>query len=147
MVTGDGHARHHCFSFALGGDIVRRERVANDAIVDLGVNHPIVECDAGAAMAATRDRFTEPFDDVGAPAAILVLQRDDKPARWNGAVVVIDATPRVDVERSVRRERHLAGVADIIGENCSAETFRESDAGRVALATDGGGLAWRRCRP
>ena len=101
MVAGSGQPRHDCFPFALGCDVVGRERVAHDTVIDLGVNHPIVECDAGATMAAARDRFTEPLDDVGVSAAALVFQGDDKTTRWNGAVVVVDAAPRIDVERSV----------------------------------------------
>src|ERR1700681_2342103 len=121
MVAGSGQAGDDRLASALWGDFVRGNRIAHDAVVDLGVDHAVVEDEAGAAVSAARDRFAEPFDDVGAPAAMRVLQRDDKATRWNGAVIVVDAAPGVDVERSVRGDRHLAGVADIVGEDRGAE--------------------------
>src|SRR5882757_262905 len=142
MVADNGQVRHHRLPFALGCDLVGRDRVAHDAVVGLGVDHAVMEYEAGATVAAARDRFTEPFDDVGVPVAMRVLQRDNKATRWNGAVVEIGAAPRVDVERSVRRDCHLAGVADVVRENCGAEAVGQSDAGRLALATRGCGLGW-----
>jgi len=94
-------------------------------------------------MAAACNRFAEPFNDVGVAVAMRVFQRDDEAARWNGAVIVVDAAPRVDIERSIRRERHLAGMANIVGEDRGAEAVGKSNTGRVAVAV--GGLD-RRCR-
>src|ERR1700737_4297089 len=73
MVARNGQTRDDRLPFALGCDLALGERIAHDAIVDLGVDHTVVECEPGAAVAAARDRFTEPFDDVGAPVAMGVL--------------------------------------------------------------------------
>src|SRR5258706_904114 len=52
MVARSGQARDHRLPFALGCDLVPGERIAHDAVVDLGVDHAVVEYEAGAAVPA-----------------------------------------------------------------------------------------------
>ena len=87
MVAGDGQARDHCFAFALGGDLVGRERIAHDAVVDLGIDHPVVERDAGAAVAAACDGFAEPFDDVGVTVPFVSFSATIKPPAGTGPLL------------------------------------------------------------
>src|ERR1700716_3850855 len=98
MVARDGQARHDRLASALRRDFARGERVAHDAIIGLGVDHAVIEYEAGAAgpaVPAACNGFTEPLDDVGVPIAMRVLQRDGKASGRNWTVVVIDAAPGV----------------------------------------------------
>src|SRR5258706_16395733 len=74
MIAGNGQPRDDRLASAFGCDLGPGDGVAQDAVVDLGVDHTFVECDAGAAVPAARDRFTEPLDDVRVPVATCVLQ-------------------------------------------------------------------------
>ena len=102
-----------------------------------GVNGALVERDAGAAGRALRHAVAETLDHVGLAVALDILQRDQKAAGRRRVVMKIAAAPGVDIEHAVRRDRHVADMAEIVGEHRGAEAGRKRDAAIVAGASIG----------
>ena len=134
MIAGERQAGDDGFRLALGYDLIVSQRVADDAIVDLGEETALVEADAGAAMAAGRDGLAEAGDHVGMSVALGVPERDQKTARRRFIVLIIDAAPGVDVDGAVRRDGEMAGMAEIVGEDRRAEAGGQGNAATIARA-------------
>ena len=74
---------------------------------------------------------------VGGAVVVVVLQRDEEAAGMDRVGLVVPAAPRVEVERPVGGDDHLARVADMVGEDGGAEALRQGDPGIVAGALAG----------
>ena len=98
-----------------------------------------MNADSGATIVAVGMGRPEARLLVRPAVGIVVLQRDEKAARMHLLVLVVGAAPCVDIERSVRPHDHLAGVADIVGEDGGAEALRQGEAAVVAGALAGFG--------
>jgi hypothetical protein len=70
--------------------------------------------------------------------ALAVFQGNQHSARRRCVVAAIGAAPGIDIDRAVRSDRHVAGVAQLVGEDRGAKTRRQRDAAGIARA---GGLA------
>jgi hypothetical protein len=115
-------------------DAIRRQRVADDLVVLLGIKAAIVDADAGAAGRSLRHTVAEALDHVGAAFAVIVFERDEEAAGRRPVILIVAAAPGVDVKHAVRIERHLPGVAEIVGEHGGAEIGRQRNAAIVADA-------------
>ena len=140
MVAAQRQAGDDRGRLTLRRDLTVDERIAHDAIIDLGVEPVLVDGDAGAAMAAGRRRFAEALHDIGVPVVMRVLECDQEAAGRRRVVLVVPAAPGVDVEHTVGRDDHLPRVAELVGEHGGAEPGRQGDAGIIVA----GGTTGRR---
>ena len=132
VIAGDRYAAHNRLGFTRWRHLAVLQFVANDLVVDLRVEPILVEPDTGAAMRAIGEGRTEADVDVSLARAFRILERDQKTALVRGVVVVIDAAPGVDIDSAVRRHRKLAGVTDLVGKDCRAESAGKAQSG-IAL--------------
>ncbi len=118
---------------------IGRQHVADDLVVLLGIDGAVIVGDAGAAGRAFRHAGSEPLDHIGMADA---LEGHQKPARRRLVEVIETAAPGVDIEHAVRRDRHVADVADIVGEYGGAKSRRQREAAVIA----GAAIGWRTLR-
>src|SRR5436305_15313859 len=101
MIAGQWQPRHDGLRRPGRVDPARRELVADDAIVRLGMEVAVVDGEAGSSRVALRLGWTEPDDVVGPAVPLGVLQGNQKRAGWGRVVVVIAPAPGVDVDDPV----------------------------------------------
>ena len=116
-----GHDRHRG---PIRHDRAGRKRIAQDLVIDLGVQRPVVEADAGTARAAAFHGLTEALVNVGSARPGGVLQRHEEAARMGRIVAVVAAGPRIDIDDPIRGDNHVASMADAVGEDGRAEAGR-----------------------
>src|SRR6476659_4326763 len=89
-VDGEGMHRMIAGQWHAGQDGRRRARrrsfaalylIADDAVIDLGVEGTVVQRDPGATMTAARHRFSESLNDVGMSVALRILEGNQETAR------------------------------------------------------------------
>jgi hypothetical protein len=80
MVTGQRQAGDNGGRRCGRRDLADGELVADDAVVDLGIQTVVVERNAGAAVAAGRWSLAEALNDVGVAVSMRVLERDQEAA-------------------------------------------------------------------
>src|SRR5580700_192968 len=97
--------------------IVKRD----DAIVDLRINRIFVQRDSVATCPAALRGFLESLNHIRSSQTGCVLQRDKEAAIVRRLVAVIVARPSVHVDHAIRRNNHVACVANAIGEYRAAE--------------------------
>ena len=148
MIAGNRHAAQDGLGLARGRHLALLQLVANDLVVDLGVKPILVEPDARAAMRAFREGRAKSFVHIGIARCLGVLERDEKATLMWRVVVVIDATPGVDIDGAVGRHRKLPCVPDLVGKDGRAETVRQAQS-RIALRTFAlrSRPGWRREKP
>ena len=110
----------------VGASLAVLQLVANDLVVDLGVEPILVEPDARAAVGALRDGRAKADVHVGLACAFRVLERDQESARRRRVVAVIDAAPGVDVNGAVGRHGELTCVTNLVGKDRRAESVRQT---------------------
>ena len=89
--------------------------------------------DAGAAPGpAVPVRRAEALDRFGMAVTVGVPKCHDVAAGCVGPLVVI-AAPRVHVDVAVRRDRDVAGVAELVGKDRGAEAGRQRDPAVVGV--------------
>ena len=132
VIAGDRHAAQNRLGLARRRNLAVLQFVANDLVVDLGVEPILVEPDAGAAVRALREGRTEADIDVSLARAFRIFESDQEAALVRRVVAVIDAAPGVDIDGAVGRHRKLAGVTDLVGKDCRAESTRKAQSG-IAL--------------
>ena len=110
---------------------VRRQRVSDDAIALLGVEHPVVQRDAGATGSTRRRRLAKARSLVGASVVIRVAQRHEKATRGR-LCRVVSAAPCIHVDVAIVGDDDVAGVAEAVGEDGCAEARRKGKAAVVA---------------
>ncbi len=128
MVAGERQAGNDRLRRPLRHRGARRQGVADDAVILLGVDRALEELDPGAAGRTLRDAVAETLDVVGMAGAVRIAQRDEEPAAGRRIVAVIAPAPGIDVDGPVRCHDEVAGMADIVGEDGGAEAGRERDA-------------------
>jgi hypothetical protein len=114
-----------------------RQPEADDAVIHLGIERAVIECDAGSSGRALRRSFAEAADDIGLAVAIGVFQGDQEPARRRLVVTVIEAAPRVDINDAIAGRRHVPGVTQVLGKDGGAESWRQGNARILLLAVGG----------
>ncbi len=134
VIAGERQAGHYDLRLFARHDAVRRQGVADDLVVLLGIEAVFVDADTGAAGRSLRHAVAETLDPIGVAVALGVFERHQEAAGRRLVVMIIAAAPGVDVERAVGTEHHLAGVAEIVGENGCAEAGRQGDAASVGGA-------------
>src|SRR5580658_2606630 len=134
MIASEGQSRDDGGRSIARQERIRRQRVADDAIVAFCVERAVVQADARAAMAAARDGFTKPLVDGGLARARRVLQRDQEPARVGRVVAIVFTGPGVYINHSARRDRHVPRVTDAVGEDRRAKTRRQLQAAVIVRA-------------
>ena len=123
-------------------DPARRQLVAHDAIVGLGVKVAFVDGDSGSSCVALRLGWTKADDLIGPAIAFGILQRYQKSARWRRVVVEIATAPGIGVDDPVRSYREMPGMAQLVREDSCAKTWRQCDAAIIR----GAGVRCRRRR-
>jgi len=123
VIAGDRHAAQDRLGLAGGRRLAVLQRVADDLVVELGVQPILVQPDAGAAMRALGEGRAEAHIDVGMTCALGVLERDQKSAVMRLVFAEIDAAPGVHVDRAIGRHGKLAGMTDLVGEDGGAESL------------------------
>ena len=134
VIAGERQAGQYDLRLPVRHDAVRRQGVTDDLVVLLGIETVFVDADAGAAGRPLRHPVAETLDPIGMAVALGVFERHQEAAGRRLVVMIIAATPSVDIERAVGTEHHLAGVAEIVGENGCAEAGRQRDAASVGSA-------------
>jgi hypothetical protein len=86
MVAGQGQSRYHGLWCCGRLDPARRQLIAHDAIVGLGVEIAIVDRDTGTPRVAFSLGWAKADDFVGAAVAGRVLQSNQKAAGGGGAL-------------------------------------------------------------
>ena len=135
MIAGERQARKDDLRRSLRHVGIRRHGIADDLVVLFGIERAVVEADARSARGALRDAIAETLDHIGAAVALAVLERDQKAAGRRRVVMIVAAAPGVDIEHAVRRDDHVADMADIVGEDRRAEARGKREAGIVAGTT------------
>ena len=113
-------------------DRVFRQGEAHDLVVLFGIKRAVVIIDAGSTGGALRGAVAEALDDVCVARPLAVLQREEEATCRRLVVIVIHAAPGVDVEHAVRRDDHLARVAELVGKYRRAPSGREFQAAVIA---------------
>src|SRR5215831_112909 len=80
MVAVKGHSAQDRLGLARGLRLTILELVADDLVVNLGIEPILVEPDTGAAVSALREGWTEAHVNVGLAASFRVLECDQKSA-------------------------------------------------------------------
>ena len=142
VVAGERQPGYHRLRGRRRGDAARRQGVSHDAVVGLGIDVVLVDRDAGSARVAIRLGWAEADHVVRLTVALGALKCDQEAARRGRVVVVVPATPGVDIDHAIRRHREVPGMTELVGENGGAEPRRERDAAIVVRA--GRGLRMRR---
>ena len=119
---------------------VRRQGIAEDFVVLLGVDGALVEGYARTTGSALPLAVTETLDHVGTPVPLAILERHEEAAVGWSVVSVIAAAPRIDVEDAIGRNDHVADVSEIVGEDRRAKPGWERYAAVIGRA------AWLRLR-
>jgi hypothetical protein len=99
----------------------RRERVAHDLVVELGINGVLVKGDSRAAGGAFGGPLTETHDDVGMPCTLRIFERQKEAARRRRVVVVVTAAPTIGIHRPVGSDGQMPDMPQIVGEHRRAE--------------------------
>jgi hypothetical protein len=84
VVATERQARDNSHWRIIGDEPVGRQLIADDAVIDLGVERAFVQSDAGASAEAVLRRSTEAFDDVSLAGAGLVMKGDKESALVDG---------------------------------------------------------------
>ena len=137
MVAGERQPRHDDLGRAGRRDRARRQGVADDAVVGFREQRAVINCDSRPAGIAALDSRAEANHLVGTAAAGRVLQRQQEAPVGRLSVLgvgVIAAATGVDVDHAVRRNDHVPGVADIVGEHGGAEPGRQRNPAIVTRA-------------
>ncbi len=140
MVAAQRHAGDDHVGLAGEGDAIGRDLQRFDAVIDLVIDLAVIDPDAGAAGRAFLLAFAEALGDVRAAVIILVLQRHHEAAGRRLVVIVVNAAPGVDIHGAVGGHRHVAGMADLVGEEGGGEAGRQGDAGAGILQRGGAQL-------
>src|SRR5262249_2249247 len=83
VIARDRHPGDDGFSLPFRGSLTWHEFITHDLFFDPGKDIAVIDPEAGPAVAAARNGFTESLDRVGATIAIAVFQGDQKAARGN----------------------------------------------------------------
>ena len=121
MVAGQRQSRNDGFARTTRHDRAGGQRVARDAVIDLRVDRAFVHADACPARAAALHGFAKALGHIGFSRTVFILQGDEETSRVRSVVAVVPARPGIDVDHSARRHNHVAGVADIVGEDGCTE--------------------------
>jgi hypothetical protein len=81
MIAGQRQAGEYHLRSLLRRDAIRRQRIADDLVILLGIEAALVDVNAGAARGPLRDPIAETLDDIGTAGSIAVLERCKKAAR------------------------------------------------------------------
>jgi hypothetical protein len=68
------------------------------------------------------DGFAKALNHIGLSRSALVLQRYEETAWMRCVITVVPARPGIDVNNSIRRNYHVAGVTDVVSEDRRAKT-------------------------
>jgi hypothetical protein len=146
LIDGEGMHRMIASERQAGDDDLRifrrhysvgRQRIADDLVVLLGVEAAFVDANAGAAGRALRLTSPEALDPIGVTAVSRMLERDQKSTGRDFVVVIIGAAPGIHIKNAVGPERHLPGMAEIVGEHRCAKAGRQRDAAVIRGAAIG----------
>src|SRR5262249_43301098 len=81
VVAGERKAGDDHLGLLTRNDFAILQRIADDAIVDLGVERALIERDSGSAVSAFGKRLAEPLHHVGVSSTLRILQSDKKSTR------------------------------------------------------------------
>jgi hypothetical protein len=117
VVTGQRHAGQYRLRFGGWRDLARRANIADDLVVQFGIERTIEERDAGASSRAGGLVRAKALDDVRLPATSRVLQGEQKTARRWDIVVIVTAAPAVGIDDVVTADRKVTDVSEIVGKD------------------------------
>ena len=134
MIAGQRQAGHHGLRRRGRSDTGRRQGIAHDAVVGLGIDIVFIDCDSGAARVAIRLGRAETGNVVGLAVMFSALQGDQERIGPRGVAAIVTAAPGVGIDYTVRRYGKVPDVTEIVGEYGGAKAGRQGDAAIVARA-------------
>ena len=130
VIAAQRQAGHHHLGLAGRHDAVLGQGISDDLVVLLGVDIPLVQADASAALGAVRSGVTEPGNLVGLAGLCGVLERDEEAVGLG--LRIRPAGPAVDIDHAIGGHRQMTDRSEVIGEHGGAESRRQGDSAIVA---------------
>src|SRR5580692_3704 len=122
MIATERQLSDDRFSSILWDDGVGGKCIAHNAIVDLGINRPLIHADADTTRSSRLRSLTEALNHVCFSSARLVLESHQKAPIMRFVEVVVVSRPGVDVDHSARTDHQVAGVPNALSKYCGAKT-------------------------